>query len=250
MGKQPDGKWTMVFPHVALMQTNISRKRNKVTIHQLGESIKRDFKFKKKARRGERRRPPCTDKLSITRGSSEEQIRQPCQFPGEQMGSIRHPCPRASSPPTPNTRTPFNMWTGLTSNISPRRNTIATQETISAWFWMTNSWLSTGGFLVVFFRIPISARFGPTFFFIASRSADVVAFCRILLLSWSARTLKAPSCFLRAKGQAAIEWRVTLLLVGGVRGERAAAPDQRRALRTGEKQLGLSIATCRSGVRL
>ena len=66
---------------------------------------------------------------------------------------------------TPNTRTPFNMWTGLTSNISPRRNTIATQETISAWFWMTNSWLSTGGFLVVFFRIPISARFGPTFLF-------------------------------------------------------------------------------------
>lgn len=48
---------------------------------------------------------------------------------------------------------------GLTSNIKPRRNTIATQETISAWFWMTNSWLSTGGFLLVFFRIPMSTRF-------------------------------------------------------------------------------------------
>lgn len=55
------------------------------------------------------------------------------------------------------------MCTGLTSNISPRRNTIATQETISAWFWMTNSWLITGGFLFVFFRIPISERFGATF---------------------------------------------------------------------------------------
>lgn len=104
------------------------------------------------------------------------------------------------------------MWTGLTSNISPRRNTIATQETISAWFWMTNSWLSIGGFLLVFFRIPMSTGFGPTF---ALRSAGVVCIYPVLLLSFCTRTLKAPPCFLRAKGQAAIEWRVTLLLVGG-----------------------------------
>lgn len=50
---------------------------------------------------------------------------------------------------------PSNMWTRPTSNINPRRNTIATQETISAWFWMINSWLNTGGFLLVFLRIPI-----------------------------------------------------------------------------------------------
>lgn len=111
----------MVFPHVALMQTNISRKRNKVTIHQLGESIKRDFKFKKKARRGERRRPPCTDKLSITRGSSEEQIRQPCQFPGEQMGSIRHPCPRASSPPHPQHKDPIQHVDGTHLKHQPEK---------------------------------------------------------------------------------------------------------------------------------
>lgn len=36
----------------------------------------------------------------------------------------------------------------LTGNISPTTNTIATHETISAWFWITNSWLKNGGFLL------------------------------------------------------------------------------------------------------
>lgn len=31
------------------------------------------------------------------------------------------------------------------------------QETASAWFWMTNSWLRTGG-LLFFFRSPIAAE--------------------------------------------------------------------------------------------
>lgn len=131
---------------------------------------------------------------------------------GEYSASCLPPAGRAQDPHTTHTYNPFNMWTGLTSNISPRRNTIATQETISAWFWMTNSWLSTGGFLFVFFRMfPMSTRLN----FRASRSGEVVGFYQILLLSVCARTLKAPSCFLQAKGQAAIEWRVTLLLVGG-----------------------------------
>lgn len=63
------------------------------------------------------------------------------------------------------TRIPSEAWcfrnekSKLTSNIRPRRNTIATQETMSAWFWMTNSWLRTGGFLLVFFRRPISVSY-------------------------------------------------------------------------------------------
>lgn len=85
---------------------------------------------------------------------------------------------------------PLNMWV-LTSNISPRRNTIATQDTMSAWFWMTNSWLSTGGFLLVFFRIPMSTLFGSTFFFFflgggglawRSRSCFSVAYLLLLIL--------------------------------------------------------------------
>lgn len=43
----------------------------------------------------------------------------------------------------------------ITSNISPRRMIMATHDTISAWFWMTNSWLSTGG-LLFFLRKPIA----------------------------------------------------------------------------------------------
>lgn len=35
----------------------------------------------------------------------------------------------------------------LTWTISPMTMTMATQDTMSAWFWMTNSWLSIGGFL-------------------------------------------------------------------------------------------------------
>lgn len=38
----------------------------------------------------------------------------------------------------------------LTCIIRPTTNTIATQLTISAWFWMTNSWLRIGGFFLSF----------------------------------------------------------------------------------------------------
>lgn len=77
--------------------------------------------------------------------------------------SANHRSPVSPEPFSTATQLWCTMWTGLTSNISPNRNTIATQETMSAWFWMTNSWLSTGGFLFAFFRIPISAWFGLTF---------------------------------------------------------------------------------------
>jgi hypothetical protein len=35
--------------------------------------------------------------------------------------------------------------------------TMATQDTMSAWFWMTNSWLSTGKFLLADFLPLIGA---------------------------------------------------------------------------------------------
>lgn len=103
--------------------------------------------------------------------SKDQTDRQPCQFPdGELMGSIWHHLHGWSLQYTKqayvqliSNQNPFNMWTGLTSNIRPSRNTIATQETMSAWFWITNSWLSTGGFLFVFFRTPILTGFNPTF---------------------------------------------------------------------------------------
>lgn len=38
----------------------------------------------------------------------------------------------------------------LTCTIRPTTNTIATQLTISAWFWITNSWLRIGGFFLSF----------------------------------------------------------------------------------------------------
>lgn len=38
-------------------------------------------------------------------------------------------------------------------NMSPKTKTMATQATISAWFWITNSWLRNGGFLVFFFTM-------------------------------------------------------------------------------------------------
>lgn len=78
----------------------------------------------------------------------------------------------------------LNMWTGLTSKMSPSRNTIATQETISAWFWMTNSWLSTGGFLLLFFRIPISAQSVPTW---PLRCSAAGGFCRVWWISFRER---------------------------------------------------------------
>lgn len=39
-----------------------------------------------------------------------------------------------------------------TCTIKPITKTIATQETMSAWFCMTNSWLSIGGFLLELLR--------------------------------------------------------------------------------------------------
>lgn len=42
--------------------------------------------------------------------------------------------------------------TWLTWIMRPMTKTMATQETMSAWFWMTNSWLRIGGFLVELFR--------------------------------------------------------------------------------------------------
>lgn len=39
--------------------------------------------------------------------------------------------------------------------MSPSRMTMATHDTMSAWFWITNSWLRTGG-LLFFFLKPIA----------------------------------------------------------------------------------------------
>lgn len=134
------------------------------------------------------------------------------------------------------------MWTGLTSNISPRRNTIATQETISAWFWMINSWLITGGFLLGFFRIPMSTRFGPKVLFPCCLPRCGRRSLRYIV---NVRCEDAQSSLLllpMSSGPGSNEWRVTLLPVGGVR-----APDQRHPSRTGEKELVLFIATQRFG---
>lgn len=42
--------------------------------------------------------------------------------------------------------------------MSPSRKIIAMQETMSAWFCTMNSWLSTGGFLLLFLRIAMAGR--------------------------------------------------------------------------------------------
>ena len=43
-----------------------------------------------------------------------------------------------------------------TWNINPMTNTIATHDVMSAWFCITNSWLNTGGLLVLLgLRIPM-----------------------------------------------------------------------------------------------
>lgn len=52
--------------------------------------------------------------------------------------------------------------------MSPSRMIMATHDTISAWFWMTNSWLSTGG-LLFFFRNPIA---------LLSQGTDALERCR------------------------------------------------------------------------
>lgn len=44
-----------------------------------------------------------------------------------------------------------------TSNIRPSRMIMARHDTTSAWFWITNSWLSTGG-LLFFLRKPMAHR--------------------------------------------------------------------------------------------
>lgn len=46
----------------------------------------------------------------------------------------------------------------LTSNMSPSRKIMAMQDTMSAWFCTMNSWLSTGGFLLLFLRIAMAGR--------------------------------------------------------------------------------------------
>lgn len=61
-----------------------------------------------------------------------------------------------------NSRSNVNIWTVVfrsivkvcrkivTWTMSPTTNTIAKQLTISAWFWITNSWLRIGGFFLSF----------------------------------------------------------------------------------------------------
>ena len=65
-----------------------------------------------------------------------------------------------------------NIWTcwksmpdrHLTWNTSPITKNMAMQDTISAWFWITNSWLRSGGFLfLVGRRIPIFAGLNVPF---------------------------------------------------------------------------------------
>lgn len=46
------------------------------------------------------------------------------------------------------------IW--LTCTIRPITKTIATQDTISAWFWIMNSWLKIGGFLLELFLIGLT----------------------------------------------------------------------------------------------
>lgn len=51
-------------------------------------------------------------------------------------------------------------WLWLTWTIRPITITMATQDIMSAWFWMTNSWLSMGRFLLALaFRPLIGAIF-------------------------------------------------------------------------------------------
>lgn len=61
--------------------------------------------------------------------------------------------PRALALPLP----PRALYSKDTSNMSPNRRPMARQDTASAWFWITNSWLKTGG-LLFFFRSPIAAE--------------------------------------------------------------------------------------------
>lgn len=42
--------------------------------------------------------------------------------------------------------------------MSPSRKITATKDTMSAWFCTMNSWLSTGGFLLLFLRIAMAGR--------------------------------------------------------------------------------------------
>lgn len=52
-----------------------------------------------------------------------------------------------------------SKFKNITWNIRPTTNTMAMHEIISAWFWMTNSWLSIGGFLPLFgLLIPMFAN--------------------------------------------------------------------------------------------
>lgn len=50
-------------------------------------------------------------------------------------------------------RNVISIESRLTWSIKPTTKTMATQLMISAWFWMTNSWLKNGGFLFFWFLI-------------------------------------------------------------------------------------------------
>lgn len=67
--------------------------------------------------------------------------------------------------------------------------------------------------LVSFFPDPHVDAVLSNFCF-ALRSADVAGFYQIVVLAFFARRAQFP-CLLLAQGQTEIEWRVTLLLVGG-----------------------------------
>lgn len=94
--------------------------------------------------------------------------------------------------------------------------------------------------LVSFFPDPHVDAVLSNFCFTRRRCNRFLSDDIIMLLYESAQF---PHRFLHAQGQTEIEWRVTLLLVGGsTERERAAAPERRHSLRTGEKHLELSIA--------
>lgn len=124
---------------------------------------------KKTQRMNESLYPKKKKKVPCTGGSRAS--RQPCQVWWSRCWTTRFSSSRFKMhprvlciPPPRNTQqlksTSKIMCTGLTSNMSPRRNTIATHETMSAWFWMMNSWLITGGFLLLFFLMPMLTRLG------------------------------------------------------------------------------------------
>lgn len=93
--------------------------------------------------RGQRRRDLQTRKAHITT-STRARGGTPTGFPG--TGAAR-------------------TWT-----MRPMTMTMATHDTMSAWFWMTNSWLSTGRFLFAADFLPLT---GAIFLFSRPRESTV-----------------------------------------------------------------------------